>query len=91
VVAQDRMERWWDCTLNHFLAGRLIDGPLRPWLEARLRERGLTELLDVQLSMRLLDWRLDPAETLRNIERDQRRRRGPFARMRERLRRLQRT
>jgi hypothetical protein len=61
VVAQDRMGRWWDCTLNHMLAGRLIDGHLREWLEARLKERGLTEMLHGQLSWRLQDYRIDPA------------------------------
>lgn len=61
VVAQDRMGRWWDCTLQHFLAGKLIKGPLRPWLDARLKERGLAEMLDGQLTVRLLDYRLDPA------------------------------
>lgn len=67
VVAQDRMGRWWDCTLNHFLAGRLIQGPLRPWLDARLKERGLSDLLDVQLMIRLLDYRLDPATVQRSL------------------------
>lgn len=57
VVAQDRHGRWWDCTLQHFLAGQLIEGSLRAWLDRRLVERGLSDLLDGELSWRLLDYR----------------------------------
>jgi hypothetical protein len=57
VVAQDRHGRWWDCTLQHFLAGRLIEGSLRTWIDRRLAERGLKDLLDGELSWRLLDYR----------------------------------
>jgi hypothetical protein len=57
VVAQDRSGRWWDCTLQHFLAGRLIEGSFRKWIDARLAERGLQKLLDIQLTMRVLDYR----------------------------------
>ena len=89
VVAQDRMGRWWDCTLQHFLAGKLIEGPLRPWLDARLKERGLAEMLDVQLSVRLLDYRLDPAVVQASLNAG--RRRGLVGRLRHRLHRQPRT
>jgi hypothetical protein len=84
VVAQDRMGRWWDCTLQHFLAGKLIEGPLRPWLDARLKERGLAEMLDVQLSFRLLDYRLDPAVVQASINAGNRQ--GLVGRLRQRVR-----
>jgi hypothetical protein len=85
VVAQDRIGRWWDCTLNHLHSGRPIEGSLRGWLDARLRERGLTEMLEGQLTWRLLDYRLDPA-TVKAIF-DLRGGGGILDRLRRRLRR----
>jgi hypothetical protein len=85
VVAQDRMGRWWDCTLQHLLAGRLIEGTLREWLDARLKERGLSEMLEGQLAWRLLDYRVDPAR-IQRILRESRPGGGLLGRLRQRLR-----
>jgi hypothetical protein len=76
VVAQDRLGRWWDCTLQHFLAGRLIEGSFRRWIDARLAERGLQKLLDVQLTIRVLDYRSE--DMLLQIDRMMSKRARPF-------------
>jgi hypothetical protein len=89
VVAQDRTGRWWDCTLNHLLAGRLIDGKLRDWLDARLRERGLTDMLHGQLTWRLLDYRIDPSTIPARLKPG--RHAGLLGWLRQRLRRRPRT
>lgn len=86
VVAQDRMGRWWDCTLNHMLAGRLIESSPRGWLDARLKERGLTEMLEGQLTWRLQDYRIDPAR-LQAIMDSGRSRGGLLSWLRQRMRR----
>ena len=57
VVAQDRLGRWWDCTLQHLLAGTVIKGSFHKWIDARLAERGMMDLLDAQMTFRVVDYR----------------------------------